>query len=129
MEIPEHVCETMLERMKEIQLSLRDLRAELGKWKSIPLSEEDENPDHAPDPPTERQIQFLKGLGVEELPDSKVEARRLLQELNRRMENGEYAIPPTEKQITYLQDLGYDGEIPKSREEAWKLIQRLRCTR
>src|SRR5208283_3611962 len=77
-------------------------------------------------PPTEKQIQFLRGLGVEDIPASKDEARRLLQELNEKREAGEYSPPPTAKQLKYLKDLKYAGPMPASKEAAWKLLQELK---
>ena len=128
MEMPDDVFERMLERMKEIQFTLRDMRAELWKWRQEPDQPTAGSQMDGVEPPTDKQLQFLRGLGVEEMPSSKVEARRMLQELNLKREAGEYSIPPTAKQLKYLQDLNYTGEIPQSREEAWKLIQELRGT-
>ena len=120
MEIPDVVFETMLERIKEIQLTLRDLCAEMGKWRQNPVE------GNGSQPPTEKQIHFLRGLGVDEIPTSKVEACQLLQELNQKLEDGQYSIPPTEKQLKYLKDLQYVGKMPESKEEAWELLRELR---
>lgn len=126
MEISDVVFETMLERIKEIQLALRDLWAEMGKWRQNPVDTTAPTEGNGSQPPTEKQIHFLRGLGVQEIPASKVEARRLLQELNERLEEGEYSIPPTEKQLKYLKDLKYAGKMPESKEEAWELLKGLR---
>jgi hypothetical protein len=131
MEIPDDVFVAMLEQMRQLQIGLRTVRAELGKWRQEPVESSVQAQPAVPvetesiEPPTERQILFLKGLGVEEIPASKDEARRLLQELNEKREQGEYSIPPTAKQRKYLKDLKYAGPIPESKEAAWKLLQEL----
>jgi hypothetical protein len=132
MEIPDDVFEAMLEQMRQLQIGLRTVRAELGKWREQPIESSVQAQPAVPvetesvEPPTEKQIQFLRGLGVEEIPESKDEARRLLQELNEKREQGEYSIPPTAKQLKFLKDLKYVGPIPESKEAAWKLLQELK---
>src|SRR5208337_770480 len=128
MEISDEAFVAMLEQMRQVQIGLRTLRAELEKWRrkpvqpAVPVETEAESIE----PPTEKQIQFLKGLGVEDIPASKDEARRLLQELNEKREAGEYSPPPTAKQLKYLKDLKYAGPVPASKEAAWKLLQELK---
>ena len=123
MEIPDDVFEAMLQQMRQLQIGLRTVRAELGKWRQEPVEANFASRAwEEAEPPTEKQIQFLRGLGVEEIPASKDEARRLLQELNEKREAGEYSIPPTAKQLKYLKDLKYVGPIPESKEAAWKLF-------
>ncbi|MGA2226300.1 MAG: hypothetical protein ABSH41_17835 [Syntrophobacteraceae bacterium] len=126
MEIPDDAIESILEQMRQMQIGLRNLRAELGKWRQEP--EEPAMPalQEEVEPPTEKQIQFLKGLGVEEIPGSKEEARLLLQELNAKKEAGEYSMPPTAKQLKFLKDLKYRGPIPETKDAAWKLLQKLK---
>jgi len=132
MEIPDDAIESILEQMRQLLIGLRTVRAELGKWKKEPVESTVQTPPAEPietesiEPPTEKQIQFLKGLGVEEMPASKDEARRLLQELNEKREQGEYSIPPTAKQLKFLKDLKYAGEMPQTKEAAWKLLQELK---
>jgi len=132
MEIPDDAIESILEQMRQMQIGLRNLRAELGKWRQEPVESAVQAQPAVPDetesvePPTEKQIQFLKGLGVEDIPASKDEARRLLQELNEKREAGEYSPPPTAKQLKYLKDLKYAGPMPASKEAAWKLLQELK---
>jgi len=132
MEIPDDAIESILEQMRQMQIGLRNLRAELGKWRQEPVESAVQAQPAVPDetesvePPTEKQIQFLKGLGVEDIPASKDEARRLLQELNEKREAGEYSPPPTAKQLKYLKDLKYAGPIPETKEAAWKLLQELK---
>lgn len=132
MEIPDDVFNEIFEQMRQVQITLRTLRAELGKWRKEPIESEEQCTLAVPDeteslePPTEKQIQFLKGLGVEEIPTSKEEARRLLQVLNEKREAGEYLVPPTAKQLKYLKDLRYAGPIPESKEVAWKILQELK---
>ena len=132
MEIPDDAIESILEDMRQMQIGLRNLRAELGKWRQEPVESAVQAQPAVPDetesvePPTEKQIQFLKGLGVEDIPASKDEARRLLQELNEKREAGEYSPPPTAKQLKYLKDLKYAGPIPETKEAAWKLLQELK---
>ena len=126
MEIPDDAFDSILEQMRQVQISLRTLRAELGKWRQEP--EEPAMPalQEEVEPPTEKQIQFLKGLGVEEIPGSKEEARLLLQELNAKKEAGEYSMPPAAKQLKFLKDLKYRGPIPETKDAAWKLLQKLK---
>jgi hypothetical protein len=126
MAIPDNVMLTIIEQIRQIQISLRHVRSDLEKWRqetaemtTPPVREEVE-------PPTDKQIQFLKGLGVEEIPASKIEARRLLQELNEKRETGEYSIPPTAAQLKYLRDLKYAGEMPRTKDDAWKILQELK---
>lgn len=126
MEIPNDVFEALLEQLRQIQISLRTVRAELGKWRQEPLRPTTPAETEEVEPPTEKQIVFLKGLGVQDIPGSKEEARQLLLELNAKREVGQYSIPPTEKQIKYLKDLKYTGPIPASKDEAWRLLQELR---
>ncbi len=131
MEIPDDVFEAMLEQMRQLQIGLRTVRAELGNWRQKPTGQmtftvTEPAQTESIEPPTEKQIQFLRGLGVEEIPASKDEARQLLQELNEKREAGEYSPPPTAKQLKYLRDLKYAGPIPRSKEEAWKLLQELK---
>lgn len=126
MEMPDHVVETILERIKDVQLTLRDVRSELLTWRQKPIPPAVEFPMDSVEPPTEKQIQYLKGLGVEEVPASKLEARQLLKEIIEKREVGEYSIPPTEKQLRFLKSLKYEGPAPETKEEAWKLIQELR---
>jgi hypothetical protein len=109
-----------------MQIALRNLRAELVKWKQEPVKLEVPIETESVESPTEKQIQFLKGLGVNDIPPSKDEARRLLQELNEKREAGEYSPPPTAKQLKYLKDLKYAGPMPASKEAAWKLLQDLK---
>lgn len=124
MEIPDYSFEELLEKMRQVQITLRNLRSEFLKWRQMPVEPATPGPIVAViDPPTGKQILFLRGLGVEEIPVSKEEARRLLQELNAKKEAGEYSVPPTEKQLKYLRDLNYVGPIPVSKDEAWKLLQ------
>jgi hypothetical protein len=125
MEIPDIVIETALEQMRQIQIGLRSLNAELGKWRREYVEATSPVETESVEPPTEKQINFLKGLGVEDIPATKEAARQLLHELNEKRENGEYSIPPTAKQLKFLKGLKYTGELPESKEEAWKLIQDL----
>ena len=126
MEIPDDAIESILEDMRQMQIGLRNLRAELGKWRQGPVQPIVPAEIESVEPPTEKQIQFLRGLGVEEIPGSKEEARLLLQELNAKKEAGEYSMPPTAKQLKFLKDLKYKGPIPESKEAAWKLLQELK---
>ncbi len=128
MEISDEAFVAMLEQMRQVQIGLRTLRAELEKWRRKPVEPTTSGETEAEDiePPTEKQIQFLRGLGVNDIPASKDEARRLLQELNEKREAGEYSIPPTAKQLKYLKDLKYAGPMPASKEAAWKLLQDLK---
>ncbi|GEM_PF-3119481 len=132
MEIPDDAIESILEQMRQILIGLRNLRTELGKWRQEPVeSTAKAQPavqveTESIEPPTEKQIQFLKGLGIEEIPASKDEARRMLQELNEKRETGEYSPPPTAKQLKFLKDLKYRGPIPETKEAAWKLLQELK---
>jgi hypothetical protein len=125
MEIPDDVFEAMLEQMRQMQIGLRTVCAELGKWRQEPVEPASPVVQEEVEPPTEKQIQFLRGLGVEEIPASKNEARRLLQELNEKREQGEYSIPPPTKQLKYLKNLKYAGEMPKTKDAAWELLQEL----
>ena len=74
MEIPADVLEIVLEQMRQIQISLRTVRAELGKWRKEPVESTLQAQPAVPfeaeeaEPPTEKQVQFLRGLGVEEIP-------------------------------------------------------------
>ncbi len=126
MEIPDDAIESILEQMRQILIGLRNVRAEFGKWRQEPVEPTSPAVQEEAEPPTEKQIQFLKGLGVEEIPPSKEEARLLLQELNEKREAGEYSPPPTAKQLKYLKDLKYAGPMPASKEAAWKLLQELK---
>ena len=128
MEISDVAFVAMLEQMRQVQIGLRTLRAELEKWRRKPVEPTTPGETEAEEvePPTGKQIQFLRGLGVEEVPASKDEARQLLLELNEKREQGQYSIPPTAKQLKYLKDLKYAGPIPRSKEEAWKLLQTLK---
>src|SRR5208283_2695903 len=128
MEISDEAFVAMLEQMRQVQIGLRTLRAELEKWRRKPVEPTTPGETEAEtiEPPTEKQIQFLRGLGVEEIPASKDEARQLLLELNAKREQGEYSIPPTAKQLKFLKDLKYKGPIPESKEAAWKLLQELK---
>ncbi len=126
MEISDAAFESILEQLRQVQIYLRTVRAELGKWKKEPVEPTSPTVQEELEPPTEKQILFLRGLGVEEIPASKEEARRLLQKLNEKRDTGEYSIPPTEKQLKYLKDLKYAGEMPKTKEAAWKLLQELK---
>lgn len=127
MEIPDNEIKSIFEEIQQIQLGLRSVLAELEKWRkesggsTAPTEEDLEGVE----PPTEKQIVFLKGLGVEEIPASKEEARLLLHELNEQLEAGEYVVPPTAKQLKYLRNLKYGGPIPESKDAAWKLLQEL----
>jgi len=125
MKIPDDVFETMLEQMRQMQIGLRTVCAELGKWRQEPAEPASLAVQEEVEPPTEKQIQFLRGLGVEDIPASKDGARQLLQELNEKIEQGEYSIPPTAKQLKYLKDLKYAGEIPKTKDAARELLQEL----
>jgi hypothetical protein len=128
MEIPDDAVESILEQMRQVQISLRAVRIELGKWRREPVEsivQAQPAQTEAIELPTERQIQFLRGLGVEDIPASKDEARRLLQELNEKREQGEYSIPPTAKQLKYLKGLKYAGEMPKTKDAARELLQEL----
>jgi len=128
MEISDVAFVAMLEQMRQVQIGLRTLRAELEKWRRKPVEPTTPGETEAEEvePPTGKQIQFLRGLGVEEVPASKDEARQLLLELNEKREQGQYSIPPTAKQLKYLKDLKYAGPIPRSKEEAWELLQELK---
>jgi len=132
MGIPDDTLDTAIEQIRQLQIGLRNLRAELVKWRKGPVESSVQAQPAVPvetesvEPPTEKQVQFLRGLGVEDIPASKDEARRLLQELNERREQGEYSIPPTAKQLKYLKDLKYAGEMPKTKDAAWKLLQELK---
>jgi hypothetical protein len=132
MEIPDEAFATMLEQMRQVQISLRNLRTELGKWRKEPVESTIQAQPavqvetESIEPPTEKQIQFLRGLGVEEIPGSKEEARLLLQELNAKKEAGEYSIPPTAKQLKYLKDLKYAGPTPRCKEATSRLLQELK---
>ncbi len=126
MQIPDDVYEAVLEEMRQVQISLRTVRAELGKWRQEPATPAAPTEAEAIEPPTEKQVQFLRGLGVNDIPGSKEEARLLLQELNAKREAGEYAAPPTAKQLKFLKDLKYAGPTPASKDEAWKLLQELK---
>jgi hypothetical protein len=121
-----NVLEAVVELMREIQLTLRDVRAELVKWKDKPGGATAQWQTGTDKPPTEKQLQYLKGLGIEEIPTSKIEARQMLAEIIEKRETGEYSIPPTEKQFKYLKSLGYEGPVPETKEEAWELIQELK---
>ena len=126
MELADDALEALIDRMKQVQFNLRDIRIDLEKLRyKQPIESTVERTEEV-EPPTEKQILFLKGLGVEEIPASKEEARRLLQELNEKREAGEYSPPPTEKQLKYLKDLKYAGEMPKTKDAAWKLLQDLK---
>jgi hypothetical protein len=125
MEIPDDAIESILEQMRQMQIGLRTVCAELGKWRQEPADPASPAVKEEVEPPTEKQIQFLKGLGVEDIPASKVEARMLLQELNEKRDAGEYSIPPTAKQLKYLKNLKYAGEMPKTKDAAWELLQEL----
>jgi hypothetical protein len=122
MEISNGTLDTAIEQIRQMQIALRNLRAELVKWKQEPVKLEVPIETESVESPTEKQIQFLKGLGVNDIPPSKDEARRLLQELNEKREAGEYSPPPTAKQLKYLKDLKYAGPMPASKEAAWKLL-------
>lgn len=125
MNIPDDVVAKMMEQMRQIQLWMSDFRAQMEKFR--PQSTEEPQPQTKPaEPPTEKQIKFLKNLGVEDIPATKLEAWQLLQELNEKRENGEYSIPPTAKQLQYLKALKYAGPIPESKEEAWEILQELK---
>jgi hypothetical protein len=126
MEISNGTLDTAIEQSRQMQIALRNLRAELVKWKQEPVKLEVPIETESVESPTEKQIQFLKGLGVNDIPPSKDEARRLLQELNEKREAGEYSPPPTAKQLKYLKDLKYAGPMPASKEAAWKLLQDLK---
>ena len=128
MEISDGAFVAMLEQMRQVQIGLRTLRAELEKWRRKPVEPTTPGETEAEEvePPMGKQIQFLRGLGVEEVPASKDEARQLLLELNEKREQGQYSIPPTAKQLKYLKDLKYAGPIPRSKEEAWELLQELK---
>jgi len=132
MEIPDDAIESILEQMRQLQIGLRTVRSELGKWREQPIEPTVQAQPavlvetESIEPPTEKQVLFLKGLGVEEIPASKDEARRLLQELNAKKEAGEYSPPPTAAQLKYLRDLKYAGEMPETKEAAWKLLQELK---
>ena len=126
MEISNGTLDTAIEQIRQMQIALRNLRAELVKWKQEPVKLEVPIETESVESPTEKQIQFLKGLGVNDIPPSKDEARRLLQELNEKREAGEYSPPPTAKQLKFLKDLKYRGPIPESKEAAWKLLQELK---
>ncbi len=126
MELADDALEALIDRMKQVQFNLRDIRIDLEKLRyKQPIESTVERTEEV-EPPTEKQILFLKGLGVEEIPASKEDARRLLQELNEKREAGEYSPPPTEKQLKYLKDLKYAGEMPKTKDAAWKLLQDLK---
>jgi hypothetical protein len=126
MELADDALEALIDRMKQVQFNLRDIRIDLEKLRyKQPIESTVERTEEV-EPPTEKQIVFLKGLGVEEIPASKEDARRLLQELNEKREAGEYSPPPTEKQLKYLKDLKYAGEMPKTKDAAWKLLQDLK---
>jgi hypothetical protein len=126
MELADDALEALIDRMKQVQFNLRDIRIDLEKLRyKQPIESTVERTEEG-EPPTEKQILFLKGLGVEEIPASKEDARRLLQELNEKREAGEYSPPPTEKQLKYLKDLKYAGEMPKTKDAAWKLLQDLK---
>jgi len=101
MEIPDDVFEAILEQMRQVQITLRNLRSNFGKWRQMPVQPTKSLPAKAQsiEPPTEKQIAFLKSLGVEDIPATKIGAWQLLQELNEKREAGEYSIPPTEKQL------------------------------
>ena len=128
MEIPDDVFEAILEQMRQVQITLRNLRSDFGKWKrQMPFQPAISVPAEVQTikPPTEKQILFLKSLGVEDIPATRIEAWELLQELNEKRENGEYSIPPTAKQLKFLKALKYAGPVPESKEEAWRLLQEL----
>lgn len=127
MEIPDDAFEALLEQMRQVQITLRNLRSDFGKWRSSTVEPASPAPMEVVDPPTEKQVQFLRGLGVNDIPGSKEDARRLLQELSAKREAGEYSVPPTERQLKYLRDLNYAGPIPASKEAAWKLLQQLKA--
>ena len=126
MEIPDDAIESILEQMRQMQIGLRNLRAELRKWRQEPVQPVVPAETESVEPPTEKQIQFLRGLGVEDIPASKDETRRLLQELNEKRDAGEYSPPPTAKQLKFLKDLKYAGPMPATKEAAWKLLQELK---
>ena len=71
MEIPDDAFESILEQLRQVQIYLRTVRAELGKWKKEPVEPTSPSVQEEIEPPTEKQIQFLKGLGVEDIPASK----------------------------------------------------------
>lgn len=125
MEIPDDVFERVLEEMRQLQLGFRTIWTELEKLKQEPGKATSPTTQEI-EPPTEKQIQFLRDLGVEDIPPSKEEARQLLHELNEKLETGEYVIPPTSKQLKFLKDLGYSGPVPESKQAAWKLLQGLK---
>lgn len=93
MNIPDDVFQMMLEQMQQIELGMRDLRAELEKHRPKPVTSAIQAQTENDEPPTEKQINFLKSLGVEDIPATKEAARQLLHELNEKLENGEYSIP------------------------------------
>jgi len=140
MEIPIDIFEAVLEQLKQVQFALRDVRAEMRKWKKgpgeasepvesiIPAKPEtvEQETVETIEPPTEKQRQFLISLGVEEIPASKEEARQLLLQLNAKRQAGQYVVPPTERQMQFLKGLGYSGPMPDSKDAAWKLLQELK---
>ena len=128
MYIANDLMQTIVKQLKGIQLTLANLEAEMERWRRrsvLPTEKCHLEVESDDEPPTEKQIQYLKGLGVEEIPTSKLEARQLLTEIIEKREIGEYSIPPTTKQLQYLRNLKYEGPTPATKDEAWRLIQDL----
>jgi hypothetical protein len=71
-------------------------------------------------PPSEKQLSYLKGLGCNSIPNSKQEATALIDSfLSKRLPSDKQ--PPSDKQLSYLKILGC-RIIPKSKQEGMNLI-------
>ena len=68
------------------------------------------------DPPTRKQLVYLDRLGCPQVPRSRSEAGRLI---------NEWQPSPTPAQLDFLAILGYTGPDPESKFEASKLIEEL----
>ena len=66
-------------------------------------------------PPSTKQIDFIKKLGGQQIPKSRIEASRLIDELKSK---------PTTAQLVELDRLGYSGNKPKSWQDANKQISK-----
>ena len=67
-------------------------------------------------PPTRKQLEYLIQLGCGQVPRSRSEASRLI---------NEWLPCPTRAQLDFLSILGYTGESPETKFGASKLIDRL----
>lgn len=78
---------------------------------------------------TIKQMEFLKELGVGEIPKNKKEAYELINKNSRQREKIQNE-SPSEKQINFLKELGVNSaEVPKTKKEASCLIDELLKTK